>query len=69
MFVCPLSSASSATSCSSIFLSVQHQNPRGAGVENRGIWPVKRLLAELGLGVPRAMFRRGDKPGNRGLTP
>ena len=26
------------------------------GVENGGTWPVKRVLAELGLGVPGAMF-------------
>ena len=26
------------------------------GVENWGTWPVKRVLAELGFGVPGAMF-------------
>ena len=30
--------------------------PARGGVDNRGTWPVMRVLAELGLGVPGAMF-------------
>ena len=39
------------------YFPLLHQNPRMRwGVENGGTCPVMRVLAELGLGVPGAMF-------------